>query len=98
MKTTLELPDELIMEVKLLAVQEGKKLKDTVAELLRQGLAAAPVQGGTVVRANKAMLKRRKALTQKFVAGQWGVELAGYESAREADRRTAARRANAWRG
>jgi hypothetical protein len=40
MKTTLELPDALVKQVKLRAIREGKKLKDAVAELLRKGLAA----------------------------------------------------------
>jgi plasmid stability protein len=40
MKTTLELPDELMREVKIRAVHEHKKLKDTVAELIRKGIAA----------------------------------------------------------
>ncbi|MBE2283358.1 MAG: antitoxin [Prosthecobacter sp.] len=40
MKTTLELPGDLVREVKLRAVHEGRKLKDTVADLLRRGLAA----------------------------------------------------------
>jgi hypothetical protein len=39
MKTTLDLPDELLREIKHRAVEEDKKLKDTVAELLRIGLA-----------------------------------------------------------
>ena len=39
-KTTLELPDELMREVKIRAVHEHKKLKDTVAELIRKGIAA----------------------------------------------------------
>ena len=45
MKTTLELPDELVKEVKLRALHENRKLKDAVAELLRKGLAAAEDQG-----------------------------------------------------
>ena len=96
MKTTIELPDDLIKEVKLLAVGEGRKLKDVVADLLRRGLNGTS-SGPTVVKVGKAMLKRRKALTQKFVAGEWGVELAGYDAATEADRRAAAKRAKAWR-
>ena len=40
MKTTLDLPDELMREVKIRAAQEQKKLKDTIAELLRAGMAA----------------------------------------------------------
>ena len=91
------MPDDLIKEIKLLAVHEGKKLKDAVAELLRQGLSAASGRSATVVKADKAMLKRRKALTQKFVTGEWGVELDGFEAARKADRLAAAEQAKAWR-
>jgi plasmid stability protein len=40
MKTTLDLPDELMHEVKIRAVHEHKKLKDAIAEFLRKGLAA----------------------------------------------------------
>lgn len=40
MKTTLDLPDELIREVKIYAVHQGKKLKDTIAQLITRGLAA----------------------------------------------------------
>ncbi len=38
MKTTLDLPDELVREVKLRAVMQGRTVKDLVAELLREGL------------------------------------------------------------
>jgi plasmid stability protein len=41
MKTTLELPDALVKQVKLRALHNGQNLKDAVAELLRKGLAAA---------------------------------------------------------
>jgi len=41
MKTTLDLPDTLVKQVKLRALHEGKKLRDMVADLLRSGLAAA---------------------------------------------------------
>lgn len=40
MKTTLELPDELVREIKLRAVMRDCAFKDLVAELLRQGLQA----------------------------------------------------------
>jgi hypothetical protein len=42
-KTTLDLPDELVREVKLLAVVQGRTVKDLVAELLRQGLGMGPL-------------------------------------------------------
>jgi hypothetical protein len=40
MKTTLELPDELMREVKIRAIHERKKLKDAIAEFIRKGMAA----------------------------------------------------------
>jgi plasmid stability protein len=38
MKTTLDLPDDLIKRVKIRAVHEHKKLKDAVAELIERGM------------------------------------------------------------
>jgi plasmid stability protein len=38
MKTTLELPDDLMRTIKLRAVREDRTLKDLIAELLRRGL------------------------------------------------------------
>jgi hypothetical protein len=38
MKTTLDLPDELMRAVKIRAVEENQRLKQTIAELLRRGL------------------------------------------------------------
>jgi len=49
MKTTLDLPDDLMREVKIRAVHEHKKLKDTIAELLRKGIAAAAKTSGDVI-------------------------------------------------
>lgn len=43
MKTTIELPDDLVRQVKLRALHEGRKLKDAVADLLRKGLASPPI-------------------------------------------------------
>ena len=42
MKTTLDLPDELVRRVKMRAVQSDRKLKDMVAALLDAGLRAEP--------------------------------------------------------
>jgi hypothetical protein len=52
MKTTLDLPDDLMREAKIRAVHERKKLKDAVAELIQRGIAAG---------------KRRKPVTPKPV-------------------------------
>ena len=97
MKTTFNLPDDLVKEVKLRAVHEGKKLQDAVAELLRRGLEAPGGGGRTVVRVVPGLLAKRRAMTRKFVSGEWGAELAGYDDALEADRR-AHRRTKARRG
>ena len=40
MKTTLDLPDELMRAVRIRAAEENLKLKVVVAELLRLGLSA----------------------------------------------------------
>jgi plasmid stability protein len=39
-KTTVDLPDELVRELEIRAVQQNRELKDVVADLLRRGLAA----------------------------------------------------------
>jgi hypothetical protein len=41
-KTTLELPDALMQQVKLRAVRRHQKLKDAIAQLLELGMAASP--------------------------------------------------------
>lgn len=38
MKTTLDLPDELVREMKLRAVMQGRTLRDLAAEFIRAGL------------------------------------------------------------
>lgn len=42
MKTTLDLPDDLIQQVKMQAVMQRRPLKDLVAEFLRLGLGIPP--------------------------------------------------------
>jgi hypothetical protein len=42
MKTTLDLPEEPVREVKLRAVMQRRTVKDLVAEVLRQGLGMGP--------------------------------------------------------
>ena len=91
---TLDLPDDLARRVKWLAAHQDQKLKDMVADLLRRGLSEGPA---TVVKADKATLKLRKALTRKFVSGKWGMDLAGFEEGRAVDRRKAEQRDQAWR-
>lgn len=42
MKTTLELPDDLMRRIKLRAVHGNRKLKDEITQLLVAGMASAP--------------------------------------------------------
>jgi plasmid stability protein len=48
MKTTLDLPDDLMRAVKIRAVHERKKLKDTIADLLRKGMAAGKTRSAKI--------------------------------------------------
>jgi len=45
MKTTLDLPDPLMRQVKIRAASEGRKLKDIIAELLEKGMGGPPTEG-----------------------------------------------------
>lgn len=42
MKTTLDLPDELMRGMKIRAATQGRKLKDVVADAIRESLGAKP--------------------------------------------------------
>jgi hypothetical protein len=44
-KTTLELPDALMLRVKMMAVSRQQKLKDAIAQLLELGMAASGDDG-----------------------------------------------------
>src|SRR5262245_36764156 len=97
MKTTLELPDDLVHEIELAAVQGGKELSVTVADLLRKGLTVAAAEPATLGMADQSSLDRRKEIADKFLSGEWGVELSGFEAGRAADRESARERSERWR-
>ena len=96
MTTTLDLPDDLVEDVQLRASQEGRKLDETVADLLRAGLALF-VGAGVSVRADASMLAERQRIGEKFLTGEWGVDLAGFEEGRVADRNSADILDRVWR-
>ena len=50
MKTTLDLPTDLVRKMKLRAVHEGRKLKDVAAEVFRRGLAQPKTAAQPVTR------------------------------------------------
>lgn len=71
MKTTFELPGDLVREVKLRALRDGRKLKDTMADLLRRGLKAGPAKSATARRVKVPLVQCRRAavLSPDQVAG-----------------------------
>ena len=50
MKTTLDLPEDLVREMKFRAVREGRKLRDVAEEVFRRGLAAPQTAAGSGAR------------------------------------------------
>ena len=63
MKTTLELPDELMRRIKLRAVHRNQRLKDAVAQLLEAGIAASPSAEPSARPPRPVRLKKRAPLT-----------------------------------
>jgi hypothetical protein len=71
MKTTLDLPDELMREVKIRAVHEHKKLKDIIAEFVRKGMAAGKRRPAKIPKPVK--LRRGPITTEEIEAAiAWG--------------------------
>ncbi len=50
MKTTMDLPEELVREMKFRAVREGRKLREVAEEIFRRGLSAPSHPAGSVAR------------------------------------------------
>ncbi len=63
MKTTLELPDELVRRIKMRAIQSDRKLKDTVAALLDAGLRAEAGVSASAAPPKPVRLRGRGRLT-----------------------------------
>ncbi len=63
MKTTIEIPDELMRRVKMRAVQRNQKLKDTVATLLEAGIATASDEMPLARLPKPVRLKTRRLMT-----------------------------------
>ncbi len=70
MKTTLDLPPDLIREMKLRAAGEGRKLRDVATEIFRRGLAAQPTQSPPARRRVKLPLVKCKAASTEMTAGK----------------------------
>lgn len=60
MKTTLEVPDELMRRVKMRAIERNLKLKDAIAQLLEAGMAALPANAAPPRAPKPVRLKGRR--------------------------------------
>jgi hypothetical protein len=73
MKTTLDLPDELMRKVKIRAVHEHKKLKDTIAELIQKGMVVSSARRAKLPKPVK--LRGGPITTEEIEAAiAWGSE------------------------
>jgi plasmid stability protein len=63
MKTTLELPDDLVRRIKLRAVHRNRRLKDEIAQLLEAGMANAPAPEAPARPPKPVRLRGRKPVT-----------------------------------
>lgn len=63
MKTTLDLPDELVRRIKIEAAQSDRKLKDLVAQLLEAGLRASRDSGAAAALPKPVKRRRGGPLT-----------------------------------
>ena len=77
-KTTFDLPEELVREMKFRAVRQGKKLREVAEEVLRRGLAAPPsppTQGGGRRRVPLPLIPRPEGSKPFDLSGERLVEL-----------------------
>jgi hypothetical protein len=78
-KTTIELPDELLTEVKIEAARRHKKLKELVPELVRAGLRAnrtpTPARGRESERWLEAWVKLGEEATREAASAPTATEI-----------------------
>lgn len=92
MTTKVDLPADLLEEIQQRAARERRGFDDTVTDLLRQALAGVAASS-----ADRPMLDARRRLVEKFISGEWGVELSGFEASRAADRERGSADGRKWR-
>lgn len=70
MRTTLNLPADLMRAVKIMAAEQNRTMQDVIAELLRKGLAYSPTVGEreTVKLPLIACARPSDQVTPEFVA------------------------------
>jgi hypothetical protein len=70
MKTTLDLPPDLIREMKLRAAHEGRKLRDVATEIFRRGLSQPSLRSEAPRHRVKLPLIKCKKATKELSADQ----------------------------
>ncbi|HVT58774.1 MAG TPA: hypothetical protein VHR45_10280 [Thermoanaerobaculia bacterium] len=86
MKTTIELPDELVVEIKIEAARQKKKLKELVPELVRAGLsgrrATSPPEGHSMAKWLDEWVKLGESATRGLPARPTATEILAEDRAR----------------
>lgn len=79
MKTTIDLPDELVTEIKIEAARQRKKLEELVPELVRAGLssrrASAPAETQAMERWLDEWLELGEQATRGLPPGPTATEI-----------------------
>ena len=78
MQTTLHLPDHLMQQLKQRALQQGRPIKDLVADTIRQGLDGAP---GTALQPSARVVQENFFLDGPGVSDDFLAERADQEQA-----------------
>ncbi|MEK6231019.1 MAG: hypothetical protein N2A42_04150 [Luteolibacter sp.] len=67
MKTTLDLPEELVREMKVRAAREGRKLREVATEVIQRGLSApTPTKEVAAKRIKFPILRCEGPATRQF--------------------------------
>ena len=75
MKTTIDLPEDLVREMKFRAVREGRKLRDVAAEVFRRGLAAPVPSPGAHYRVKLPIIPAPRGAKPFELSGERLLEL-----------------------
>jgi hypothetical protein len=86
MKTTIDLPDDLLTEVKIEAARQHKKLKELVPDLVRARRAPAPADRRAMAQWLKDWVKLGEVATKSLPAGPTATEILAADRRRLEDR------------
>lgn len=95
MEATFSLPDDLMREIQVFSEHKGQRVDEVVTNLLRKALLADGERGNAEADLSTT-IESRRTIAEKFISGEWGVELEGYEASRDANREQARLHAERW--